>query len=607
MAYQVSDETIGSLRQANDVVDIVGEYVQLKKQGRNYFGLCPFHSENTPSFSVNQDKQIYHCFGCGKGGNVITFIMEMEGYTFQRAIRYLAEKSGQSIPELKEPANEKVNSEEQTILDAYQWLVKLYHHLLRHSKDGKKALEYLYKRGFSDEAIDQFQIGYSPTSKDFIAQFLEKKGFHKQVMANAGLLTAGNEGNYYDRFQARVIFPIRNHLGKTIGFVGRTVTDQEPKYLNSPETSLFKKSKLLYNFDLARSEIRKKGEVILFEGSADVIAAHQAGVTNGVASLGTSLTETHASLLRRYVDTVLICYDGDNAGQNATYKAIQLLKKVGCNIKVATLPYNYDPDQYIQEYGKEKFRTQVIETADTEMAFLMKFLKKNFNLKLEGDRLQYVERVIGEVAQLNSSIEQDHYIRELAEEFNLAYEVLSQELNSRIRNIKKNDDNRERFGNTNGGNQQKYVPKKLNVLPPAYQNAERRLIAFMLQNTHIAEKVRETIGSKFNLEQHQIIVTHLYGYYEEGNQPDPSHFLTYLDDAKLQQTVVELSMMDYSWEMSEKELQDYIHLIQSEQTDNEEIKQLQQKMKQLEKSDPKEAAKVAMEIIKIKQQSKNWS
>ncbi|WP_163581186.1 DNA primase [Gracilibacillus saliphilus] len=607
MANQVSDETIESLRHANDVVDIVGEYVQLKKQGRNYFGLCPFHSENTPSFSVNQDKQIYHCFGCGKGGNVITFIMEMEGYTFQQAIQYLAEKSGQSIPELKEPANERVNNEEQTILDAYQWLVKLYHHLLRHTKDGKKALEYLYDRGFSDEAIDQFQVGFSPTSRDFIAQFLENKGFHKQRMANAGLLTAGNEGTYYDRFQARVIFPIRNHLGKTVGFVGRTISDQQPKYLNSPESSLFKKSKLLYNFDLARSEIRKKGEVILFEGSADVIAAYQAGVTNGVASLGTSLTESHASLLRRYVDTVLICYDGDDAGQNATYKAIQLLKKVDCNIKVATLPHNYDPDQYIQEYGGDKFRTEVIETADTEMVFFMKYLKKNFNLKLEGDRLQYVERVIGEIAQLDSSIERDHYIRELAEEFNLSYDALSQELMSQMRNIKKNDDNHARFGNTNGGNQQKYTPKQLNVLPPAYQNAERRLIAFMLQNTHIAEKVRETIGSKFNLEQHQIIVTHLYGYYEEGNPPDPSHFLTYLEDANLQQTVVELSMMDYSWEISEKELQDYIHLIQSEQTDSEKIKQLQQQMKQLEKTDPKEAAKVAMEIIKIKQQSKNWS
>ncbi|SHN11393.1 DNA primase [Gracilibacillus kekensis] len=605
MANQMSDETIESIRQSNDVVDVVGEYVQLKKQGRNYFGLCPFHSENTPSFSVNQEKQIYHCFGCGKGGNIITFIMEMEGFNFQQTIHYLAEKSGQPIPEMKQSNQNAPNSEEQATLEAYQWLSKLYHHLLGHSKDGKKALAYLHERGFSDEVIERFQIGYSPTSKGFVTQFLENKGFHKQVMANAGILTTSDDGEYFDRFQGRVIFPIRNHIGKTIGFNGRTISDQEPKYLNSPESSLFRKSKLLYNFDIARSEIRKKGEVILFEGSADVIAAHQAEVLNGVASLGTSLTETHASLLRRYVDTVLICYDGDNAGQNATYKAIKLLRKVGCTIKVASLPPNYDPDQFIQEYGKEKFQSQVIEAADTEMTFIKRYLKKDFNLNLEGDRLQYVEKVIEEIAILNSTIERDHYLRELAEEFKLSYEALSQELMSRMRNVTKNDDNRQRFGNTNGGNQQKYPQKQKHQLSKAFQNAERRLLAYMLQNAQIAEKVKETIGSQFNIEQHQIIVTHLYGFYEEGNEADSSRFISYLDDINLQQTVVELSMIDNSWEMTEKELQDYIHIIQSEQTDSAKIAQLENKMKELEKTDPKEAAKVAMEIIKIKQQSKN--
>ncbi|UOQ86034.1 DNA primase [Gracilibacillus salinarum] len=606
MAYQISDETIESLRKANDVVDIVGEYVQLKQQGRNYFGLCPFHSESTPSFSVNQQKQIYHCFGCGKGGNVITFVMEMEGYSFQQAIRHLAEKSGQSLPEMK-GTDERTNSEEQSSLEAYQWLVKLYHQLLRHSKDGKEALEYLYKRGFNDEVINEFQIGYSPSSREFVPQFLEKKGFHKQKMANTGLLATTNDGQYYDRFQGRVIFPIRNHLGKPIGFGGRSIHGQEPKYLNSPESALFQKSKLLYNFDLARAEIRRKGEVVLFEGYADVIASYQAGVKNGVASLGTSLTETHANLLRRYVDTVVICYDGDPAGQNATYKAIQLLKKVGCHIRVASLPFKYDPDQYIQEFGEESFRANVIESADTEMVFFLQYLKKDFNLSLEGDRLQYVEKVISEIAKLSSSIERDHYIREIAEEFNLSYDALSQELMSRMRNVEKSNDKPNRFGNTNDGNQHKQVVPSLQVIPPAFQNAERRLLAYMLQNTHVAEKVRVMIGSQFNLEQHQIIVTHLYGYYEEGNEPDPSHFLSYLDDPDLQQIVVELSMMDSSWEMSEKELQDYIYFIQSEQTDKASVKQLQQKMKQLEKTDPKEAAKVAMEILKIKQKSKNWS
>ncbi|WP_066192925.1 MULTISPECIES: DNA primase [Gracilibacillus] len=607
MANQVSDQVIESLRQANDVVDIVGEYVQLKKQGRNYFGLCPFHSENTPSFSVNQEKQIYHCFGCGKGGNVISFIMEMEGYNFQQAIRYLADKSGQTIPEFQQPEQGESRSEEQKVLEAHEWLVKLYHHLLRHTKEGKEALSYLYERGFSDETIDTFQIGFSPPSRDFVVSFLEKKGFHKQVMANGGVLAMTEDGHYYDRFQNRIIFPIRNHLGKTIAFNGRSLRDQGPKYLNSPETTLYTKSRLLYNFDLARGEIRRKGEAVLFEGAADVISAYQAGVKNGVASLGTSLTETHVNMLRRYVETIVICYDGDGAGQEATYKAIQLLKQAGCVIKVGIMPTGYDPDQYIQEYGAEQFRTQIIETADTEMVFLLKYLRKNFNLKLEGDRLKYVEAAVAEIASLTSSIEQDHYLRELAAEFHLSEETLRQELSARSQQVQKKVDNKRIFGNTNVGKQQQTVSKPLHALQPAYHNAERRLLAAMLQNAFIADKIQETIGSSFNVEQHQVIATHLYGFYEEGNEPDPAQFLTYLDDQTLQQLVVELSMLDFSWEMSDKELTDYIHIIQAEQTEHVMLNQLQDRMKQIEKTDPKEAAKIAMEMIQIKQQSRKWS
>lgn len=604
MVNQISDGTIELIRQANDVVDIVGEYVQLKKQGRNFFGLCPFHSENTPSFSVNQEKQIFHCFGCGKGGNVITFMMEIEGFTFQQAIQYLAEKSGQSVPHFNHTDRQHKDPVEQSSLEAYQWLTKLYHHLLRRSKEGKKALEYLYDRGFTDESIDQFSIGYSPANKEFVVQFLEKKGYHKQAMAKSGLLTV-NEDQYFDRFLGRVIFPIRNHLGKTVGFGGRSFTDQQPKYLNSPETSLFQKSKLLYNFDLARSSIRKESQAILFEGYVDVIAAHQAGIYNGVATLGTSLTEKHAVFLRRYVDSVCLCYDGDSAGQQATYKAISLLKKVGLNAEVAVLPADYDPDQYIQEFGSEAFRQQVLNAAVTEMNFLMNYYKKDFNLNLEGDRLRYVEKVIGEIALLKTSVERDFYVRELSEQLQLSYEALKQDLIAHRRKIEKNSDNPHRFGNTNGGKTRQMHQSSITELPPAYQNAERRLIAYMLQNTHIADKVKETIGSRFNLEQHQIIVTYLYGYYEEGNAPDSSHFLTYIEDPAIQQKVVELSMIDCSWEMTEDELQDYIRLIQLEQEDNKQLKELQERQKTLEKTDPVEAAKIGMRMIEIKQQSKN--
>ncbi|ENH97497.1 DNA primase [Gracilibacillus halophilus YIM-C55.5] len=599
MTERVANQEVEAIRQSNDIVDIVGEYVQLKKQGRNFFGLCPFHSENTPSFSVNQDKQIFHCFGCGKGGNAITFMMEIEGFTFQQTMAYLAEKAGKPIPQDFQDTSSNHSSEDQAILEAHQWLTKLYHHLLRHSQDGKQALAYLHQRGFTDETIDQFQIGYSPNSRDFVVQFLEKKGFHRQTMVKAGLLTTNDQEHYYDRFRGRAIFPIRNHIGKTVGFVGRAIDGQEPKYLNSSDSSLFQKSKLLYNFDLARSEIRRKNEAILFEGSLDVMAAYQANVKNGIASLGTSLTETHAKMLRRYVDTVLLCYDGDDAGQEATYKALKLLKKTGCTVKVGAMPHEYDPDSYIQSYGENAFVSNVIHHSESDMTFLMRYYKKDFNLQQEGDRIRYVESVIDEIAQLERPIERDHFIRELAEEFSLSLDILKQELNARIQSNQQMTDKRTNFGHTNHGSNWKLPERK------AFHNAERQLIAYMLQDEMIAEKVKEEIGSRFNIEAHQIIVTYLYGYYEEGNEPDPSHFLTYIDDADIQQIVVELSMVENDWEITNRELDDYIRIILAEQTDHAKIKQLEKEQKQIEKSDPLKAAQIAMEIIQIKKQLKN--
>lgn len=595
---QISNDLIDEIRRDNDVVDIVGEYVQLKKQGRNYFGLCPFHSENTPSFSVNQEKQIFHCFGCGKGGNVITFMMEIEGFNFQQALQYLANKSGHTLPQARH-AQQQTNSQDQTVLEAYEWLTKLYHHLLRHTKDGKDAKDYLQERGFSDETIQEFQLGFSPHIKDFVVKFLEKKGIHKQIMVKAGLLKATESNDYVDRFQGRVIFPIRNHLGKTIGFGGRSLKDgQEPKYLNSPESSLFQKSKLLFNFDKARSEIRRKEEVILMEGYADVIISYQAGLKNTVASLGTSLTDSHAALLRRYVDNVIICYDGDEAGIHASYKALQLLKKQGCNVKVTVIPDGKDPDQYIREYGEETFHQLIYHQSMTEMQFIMYYYRRDFRMNQEGERLRYVEKILDYIALLETSVERDFYVRELAEEFNLSLDSLKQDLMQRLQKSTKSVDNKRLFGNTIDGHQHQISTKRI---LPAFHNAERRLLSYMLTNHYIAEKVKNKIGSRFNVEDHQIIVTYLYGYYEEGNQPNPSDFITYLPEQRLQNLVVELTMNPIDWEVSDKELEDYIHLILSEQTEQARIKQLQDEQRLVEKTDPIKAAEIAMEIIKIKQ------
>ncbi|MFB4166500.1 DNA primase [Virgibacillus sp. JSM 102003] len=598
---QVPEEVIEEVRKSNDIVDVIGEYVQLKKQGRNFFGLCPFHGENTPSFSVTQEKQIFHCFGCGKGGNVLTFLMEMEDYSFYEALKFLADRSGVDLPDTGMNNETSMSEENQNILSAYEWITKLYHHLLRYTKDGKEGYQYFKDRGITDETIDVFQLGFAPNVKDFTAEFLQKKGFHQQILVKAGLLSLNDDHSVTDRFRGRVIFPIRNHLGKAIGFGGRTIGDQEPKYLNSSESELFQKGRILYNFDLAKKNIRKQNEAVLFEGYMDVISAYQAGVKNAVATLGTSLTESQAKLLRRYVDTVIICYDADNAGTEATYKAAVLLQKVGCHVKIANLRENMDPDSFIYEFGAAAFKDEVIKASYTFTSFYMRYLKKDFNLSLEGDRIQYIESVLKQIAMIDSSVEREYYLKEISNEYNVTMESLTQEIQSHRQKMGNGKDKREKKRYTNRASQFQQTKKLL----PAFHNAERQLIAYMLQDTSITDKVQEEIGASFNIDEHKIIATHLYAFYEEGHQADVSMFIEMLNDDKLKRLVTEYAMIPVLEDISDKEINDYIRIIRAENSSKDSIHTLKEEQKLAEQqNDPIKAAKIAMEIIELQRQLK---
>ncbi|RLL48056.1 DNA primase [Oceanobacillus piezotolerans] len=601
MAYQIPEEVIEEVRKSNDIVDVIGEYVQLKKQGRNYFGLCPFHGEKTPSFSVTQDKQIFHCFGCNKGGNVVTFMMEIESFSFVEAIRFLANRRGIPLPEIDINANNTSSKQELDILAAYEWLTKLYHHLIRFTKDGKEGYQYLRDRGISDEAIDTFQLGFAPNVRDFTVQFLKKKGFNEALLVNAGLVSLQNDNSVIDRFRGRVIFPIRNHIGKPIAFGGRSIAGGEPKYLNSAESELFQKGKLLYNFDLAKKHIRKQNEVVLFEGYMDVISSYQAGVLNGVATLGTSLTESQAKLLKRYVDTVIVCYDGDRAGVEATYKAANILRKAGCQVKVANLENGLDPDTYIQTYGGEAFKNEVIKASNTYLSFYMRYMRKDFNLSLESDRLAYLDIILNELAKLESVVEREYYVREISKEHNLSVESLSSEIES-IRDkqgYSKDKSEEKRYTN-------RAIRKPTNnKLLPAYHNAERKLLSYMLQDVYIAEKVQQELGAGFNVDAHKIIATYLFAFYEEGNKSDVSLFVEKLEEADLKQLVTEMAMSEVTEEISDKEINDYIRIIKAQHLDIANIQSLKQEQKLAEQqNDPVKAAQIAMQIINIKKQLK---
>lgn len=599
MADRIAEEKIDQIRQAVDIVEIISDYVQLKKQGRNYFGLCPFHGESTPSFSVSPDKQIFHCFGCGAGGNVFSFLMELEGLSFQEAAVKLAAKGNihLDVPAASVHQERKVSKELQAILDAHELLRKFYHHLLVNTKEGQHALEYLLGRGFTRESIDKFQIGYSLNSWDFVVKFLAKRDYMPEWMEKAGLIIKREkDGSYFDRFRDRIMFPIFDRHGNTIAFSGRSLGPEEPKYLNSPETVIFNKSKILYNYHQARPGIKKLQHAVLFEGFADVIAADRAGVENGLATMGTALTEEHIPLLRQSAGAVTICYDSDKAGIEAAFRAGNLLIESGFQIKVAVMPDGMDPDEYIKAYSPEKFRTEVIGGSLTWMAFKFLYFRRGKNLQNEGDRLAYIEQIIKEISKISMAVERDHYLRQLSTEFSLSLDALKQQ-QKQIYFAEK----RKAAGTKQPENKPLLLQKQVNELKPAYYQAERCLIAHMLKNRDAAYKIQELLsGNMFNIDDHQAILTYLLEYYEEHLEPDSSAFLSYIQDENLRRIVANIEMMPINDEYSDQELTDYIKQVLNYKKLLM-IKEKQQELKEAERQKEFiQAAKIADEIKQLR-------
>ncbi|MGE7587390.1 DNA primase [Peribacillus sp. NPDC101480] len=598
MNGRIEDEKINQIREAVDIVDLIGEYVQLKKQGRNYFGLCPFHGENSPSFSVSTEKQIFHCFGCGAGGNIFTFLMDIEGYSFVESAKVLAEKGNVPLDvEInKDSKRSNMPAGSQQMVEAHDLLRKFYHHLLVNTKEGQDALEYLLKRGFTEETIEKFQIGYSLDSWDFVSKFLLKRGFPAEYMEQAGLIIyREKDESYFDRFRNRVMFPIMDHQGNTIAFSGRAMGDDEPKYLNSPETPIFNKSKTLYNFHHARPHIRKKEQAVIFEGFADCISAVGAGVENAVATMGTALTDQHIQLLKRNTDQILICYDSDSAGLNAANRAVNMLQDHEFSVKVALMPDNLDPDDYIKEFGEKSFVSEVIGASLTYMAFKMHYLRRGKNVNNEGDRIQYIEEVLKEVSRLPNAVERDHYLRQLSSEFSLSLDALEQQQRQVFFTERKK-----------GTLPQPAAQKKMSLqyehkLKPAHHNAEMKLIAHMLKSRDMTFKIQQLLGQTvFHVDEHQAIITYLYAFYEDGHEPDTSFFLTYLPDPNLRRIVSEIEMMSVNEEVTDKELTDCINqVLKYEKLLKIKEKQVEEK-DAVRRSDYVTAAKIAMEIIKLR-------
>lgn len=560
---RIPQTVIDDIRERSNIVDIVGQYVQLKKSGKNYFGLCPFHNEKSPSFSVAEDKQIYHCFGCGRGGNVFGFLQELEGLSFPESVLKVAEISDIPLDEQykQTEAIDATSSQQNQLIALHEKAAEVYHHMLVNTAAGQGALDYLLERGLTMALIDEFQIGFAPNERAFLEKVFLNEKANAAFFADTGLFVQRNDGQLADRFYQRIMFPIRNPQGKTIGFSGRWFqTEQDdskdqPKYLNSPETMLFNKREVLFNFDKARRSIRKEGQVFLFEGFMDVIAAWQSGIENGIASMGTSLTNQQIANIERVATEVILCYDGDQAGINATNRGIDLLQEHSrVNLSVVRVPERLDPDDYVRKYGTEAFFKLAMHGRETVFAFKMDFHRANRNLANEKEQIDYVQEVLQELQHVDSLLEQDRYLTQLSTEFHISRETLQ----TQLRQLKQTQPT---------ATPSPPVREAVSVAPPPprqqrktqVEKAEELLLYRLFHDNTLNSRFKST-GVAFIHDKYQQIYFLYDAYMETEEQFILAKFLDFLKDEQMKQQVIEIADIKASEEGSEQEFQDLLQV-----------------------------------------------
>ncbi|EOK45805.1 DNA primase [Enterococcus faecalis EnGen0062] len=622
MAQRIPQEVIEEVRHRTNIVDIIGQYVQLKKSGKNYMGLCPFHEERSPSFSVAEDKQIFHCFGCGKGGTVFNFLQEIEGISFPESVKRVADLEHLSVDfdwsEPREVADTPENQQRRSLLQLHSKAAELYHHILVNTKIGEPALNYLLERGLTQELIETFQIGFAPQKRDFLSQVFKNEQLDETLFEPSGLFVQRDNGTFLDRFYQRIMFPINDPQGNVIAFSGRLLKtadfpgDEMPKYLNSPETTLFNKRETLFNFDKARKEIRKENTVLLFEGFMDVIAAWQSGVKSGVASMGTSLTNEQIRRLERVAKEVVICYDGDNAGVQATNRAIQLLQENShFDLSIVSIPEKLDPDEYVRKYGAEAFQNLANHGRETVFSFKMNYHRLTRNMNNEKEQLDYVNELLRELTNVQSPLERDRYLNQIAQEFQLSVHSLEEQFNQlkqEQRSVQRQE--RQQFY------QDEMMPPPMeepvfeenhvqNKLPlTQVQKAERSLLFRLMNEQGVQQTVQQLPDFSFAHDEYQELYFLLESYATLHQSFDIADFINFLQDNQTKQLAIEIAYQNLSEESSEREVADLLHVIAlssiAEAIEQKKIQQQEAKRvgnQQLE-------AELTMEIIQLARQLK---
>ena len=553
------DEIIEEVRNQNDIVDVISEYVKLQKKGANYFGLCPFHNEKSPSFSVSPGKQMYYCFGCGEGGNVISFVMKYENYSFIEAVQMLASRAGIELPQVTRSKEEKENADKRSqILTINTLAAKFYYYMLK-SEKGASAYHYLRGRELSDNTITGFGLGYSDKYSDSLYKYMKSKGYKDDILKETGLFTFEEKG-VHDKFWNRVMFPIMDVNNKVIAFGGRVMGDGKPKYLNSPETKVFDKSRNLYGLNIARTS--RKDYLLICEGYMDVISLHQAGFNNAVAALGTSFTSGHASLIKRYAKEVVLTFDSDGAGIKAALRAIPILREAGLSIKVLSMKPYKDPDEFIKALGPEAYEER-IEKATNYFIFQIGTLMNEYNLDDPSEKTEFHNKVADMLLEFEDEIERNNYLESVCRTFNIPLDGLRQLVKKKGLNYigKKQREEKETF---KSGKKEKEEAVVL---------AQQILLTWLIEEKNIFESVAKYVSpSDFSDDFYKRVAGIFWAQMEE-NEANPAKIIDNFQDEDEHKKVAALfnsPLINQNLTMQEKEkaVNDAVILIKKKSLDD---------------------------------------
>lgn len=582
-----SDELIDEIKNTNDIVDIISQYVVLKRSGRNFFGLCPFHKEKSPSFSVSPDKQIFHCFGCGVGGNVFHFVSKIENISFREALETLADRAGVELPLLDSDSDSKTAILKSKVYEINKCAAEFYHENL-YKSTAKPAQEYVKKRKLDNNTLKSFLIGYSGNFNELYI-LLKSKGFTEEEILASSLVNKSPDGKFIDRFRKRLMFPIQDVRGRVIAFGGRVLDDSKPKYINSPENIVYSKGRHLYGLNVAKKYETKK--IIIVEGYMDAVSLHQRGIHNAVASLGTAMTEAQGRLLRKSSEQVIIGYDSDGAGQAATQRGLDILQSLGCDVRVLQIEGAKDPDEFVIKYGPERFEKQV-EKSISLVEYKVKVLTSNLNLENVNDKIKFLKEVAKVLSRLENDIEKEVYAEKLANEYKITKEAIYAEINKLENSNSKGSKILERA-------KPKLELKENKEINEQIDKREKLAIYLLINYPEKSYNViRKNIDIKdFKSIRNQTIVKRLYEEFEKGN----SNINNVLDWFEDEETINYISwILAYDFEITEvnKCISDLINIYIKENIinqRNEIIKQLERK--DLTKEESNELEKMLNEII----------